>query len=171
MTDFPDPLAPQPAEPIAASTEVCATLDPPGSIVVVGAGILGIEAALYGRYLGYQVTLLESGKPVKWMNTQRDEPIPMLPGRCVSPLALAAIAAQQASSGGVGNAWEQPKSMPLTIGQWQDNIWRPLLETDLLRGRLECDTELQEIQWAPEQMIESAGNQEDAEEADDDIPP
>ena len=36
------------------------TLDPPGTIVVVGAGALGIEAALYGRYLGYNVTLIEA---------------------------------------------------------------------------------------------------------------
>ena len=36
------------------------TLDPPGSIAVVGAGALGIEAALYGRFLGYDVTLIEA---------------------------------------------------------------------------------------------------------------
>ena len=40
------------------STEM--TLDPPGSIAVVGAGPLGIEAALYGRFLGYDVTLIEA---------------------------------------------------------------------------------------------------------------
>jgi len=36
------------------------TLDPPGAIAVVGAGPLGIEAALYGRYLGYDVKLYEA---------------------------------------------------------------------------------------------------------------
>ncbi|EMI22110.1 Pyridine nucleotide-disulfide oxidoreductase, NAD-binding region domain protein [Rhodopirellula maiorica SM1] len=37
-----------------------ATLDPPGSIAIVGAGPLGVEAALYGRFLGYNVSLIEA---------------------------------------------------------------------------------------------------------------
>lgn len=37
------------------------TLDPPGSIGIVGAGTHGIEAGLYGRFLGYDVTVLERG--------------------------------------------------------------------------------------------------------------
>lgn len=153
MTETPDQSS--------SATEASATLDPPGSIVVVGAGPLGIEAALYGRYLGYQVTLLEAGQPVGWMAASSEQQIPMLPGRSVSPLALSALAAQQAAGAGMGKVWDEPTSMPLTIGQWRDQIWTPLLETDLLRGRLTSETALTAVHWAPAE--------EELEE--DDIPP
>ena len=106
------------------------TLDPPGTIAVVGAGPLGIEAALYGRYLGYDVTLIESESVGYSLRTHRDEPLPMLPDRCLSPLALSAIQAQTPDA--------QPMILPTTIGQWIDHILVPLTETDLLRGRLRC---------------------------------
>ncbi len=161
MTETPDQSS--------SATEASATLDPPGSIVVVGAGPLGIEAALYGRYLGYQVTLLEAAQPVGWMETSSDQPVPMLPGRSVSPLALSALAAQQAAGAGIGKVWDEPTSMPLTIGQWRDQIWSPLLETDLLRGRLTSETALTGVQWAPAEEDAAEDTEEELEEGD--IPP
>ena len=44
-----------------AKTDMDMTLDPPGSIAIVGAGTHGIEAGLYGRFLGYDVKILERG--------------------------------------------------------------------------------------------------------------
>ena len=49
MTDKLEPSA-EPSESM--------TLEPPGRLAVVGAGALGVEAALYGRFLGYDVTLI-----------------------------------------------------------------------------------------------------------------
>lgn len=111
-------------------TDDTATLDPPGSIAVIGAGPLGIEAALYGRYLGYDVTLIEAVEVAHRFSDRRGEPIPMLPDRSVSPLAWSALAAQS------GN--DDPKALPLSIGAWIDQVWMPLTETDLMRGRLRC---------------------------------
>ena len=37
-------------------------VEPPGKVVVIGAGPIGVEAALYARYLGYQVEVFERGK-------------------------------------------------------------------------------------------------------------
>ena len=104
-----------------------ATLDPPGTIVVIGTTPLGIEAALYGRCLGYDVVLI-AGADVwsprsavteslwrigptfqddwfdqHWLGGQSideriDDTMPMLPDRCLSSLALAAIQTQQNAS-------------------------------------------------------------------------
>ncbi|KAA5544366.1 hypothetical protein FYK55_08440 [Roseiconus nitratireducens] len=121
-----------------------ATLDPPGSIAVVGAGPLGIEAALYGRYLGYDVTLLEAVGVASSLagadssDGSGDAPIPMMPDRAVSPLARSALMAQS----GTGEPW----TSPTTIGQWIDQVWMPLTQTDLLRGRLKCPAEVTSIE-------------------------
>ena len=107
-----------------------ATLDPPGTIAVIGTGPLGIEAALYGRYLGYDVTLIEGETLAKQLlaESDGDAPIPMRPDRCASPLARSALAAQEGSL--------EPKRSPTTVNEWLEQIWQPLLETDLLRGRI-----------------------------------
>ena len=106
------------------------TLDPPGSIAVVGAGPFGVEAALYGRYLGYNVCLIEANGVACSLEDARENAIPILPDRCISPLAKSALAAQ--------NPDAADQRLPLTIGEWIDWVWNPLLETDLLRGRLRC---------------------------------
>ena len=105
-------------------------LEPPGTIAVVGAGPLGIEAALYGRFLGYHVSLIEAVAVGNSMSDQRDAPMPMLPDRCLSPLALSAINAQHPDA--------PPFVLPTTIAEWIDNALVPLTETDLLRDRLKC---------------------------------
>ena len=74
------------------STEM--TLDPPGSIAVIGAGPLGIEAALYGRFLGYDVTLIEAVSVANSLRQQAQLPLPLPPDRSLSPLAVGALQAQ-----------------------------------------------------------------------------
>ncbi len=104
------------------------TLEPPGTIAVIGAGPLGIEAALYGRFLGYNVTLIEADAVGNAWQHRRDQPLPMLPDRCLSPLALSALNAQ--------NPDAPPLVLPTTIQQWIDEVMVPLTQTDLLRGRV-----------------------------------
>ena len=128
-------------------TDEAATLDPPGSIAVVGAGPLGIEAALYGRYLGYGVTLFEAVEVVSSMADRRDQPIPMMPDRCMSPLVRSALGAQSDDA--------KPQAFPLLVGEWIDQVWRPLTETDLLRGRLRCPVEVTGM------ALVAAGEEED----------
>lgn len=71
------------------------TLDPPGTICVAGAGPLGLEAALYGRFLGYKVTVFDSGEHVaQSLRGRRDLPLPFSPADCLSRLAQGAIDAQ-----------------------------------------------------------------------------
>ena len=115
-----------------------AALEPPGTIAVVGAGPLGIEAALYGRFLGYNVTIIESDSVGHSMKAISDQPIPMLPDRCLSPLAVSAINAQSPDG--------PPFVLPTTIGEWIENALIKLTETDLLRGKLRCPMRVTRIE-------------------------
>ena len=132
------------------------TLDPPGSIAVVGAGPLGIEAALYGRYLGYDVTLIEAVQIANSLHDRKAETLPVPPDRCCSPLASAALQSQYPDFAA--------STKPLTICQWIDDVLVPLTETDLLRGRLICPCRVVEIQTVQIELDE----QDDIEE---EIPP
>lgn len=102
-------------------------LETPGKIAVIGGGILGIEAALYGRYLGYKVALFDAGEIGEAAIGLGDEPLPMLPDRSFSPLAASALAAQTT---------DRPETLPVTCGDWARRILIPLTHTDLLRGQV-----------------------------------
>ncbi|MEM6473447.1 MAG: hypothetical protein AAF802_28065 [Planctomycetota bacterium] len=128
-----------------------ATLDPPGTIAVIGAGPLGIEAALYGRFLGYDVMLFDSVEPVNRLVCLRDEPLPLTPSRSSSPLARAAIESQEIEA--------HHTKHPTTIAEWIDQVWKPLLTTDLLRGRVRSPETVIRIE-----LVDVSGE-------DDDIPP
>ncbi len=62
------------------------TLDPPGRIAVIGAGPLGLEAALYGRYLGYDVQVFEQGDVAAALRRMQG-PVPMMPDCTVTRLS------------------------------------------------------------------------------------
>lgn len=157
------------------------TLDPPGTIVVIGTTPVGIEAALYGRYLGYNVTLIAGVDA--WISPQLDpaatrrrlgptfnddwfsrhwlgdesiasrwgDAMPMLPDQCLSPLAIEAITAQQEGAAFV---------LPISMRQWVEEGLQAVLETDLLRGR--C---------FPETFLQSIDLVEVSEDDDDDVDP
>lgn len=117
--------------------ELGMTLDPPGSIAVVGAGALGIEAALYGRFLGYDVTLIEADAVGHSLVDLGEAPLPMLPGRCLSPLAVSALESQQRDSAHL--------VLPTTYREWIDSVLIPLSESDLLNGRLRIPARVTDI--------------------------
>lgn len=170
-----------------------ATLDPPGTIVVLGTTPLGIEAALYGRCLGYEVTLLAgadvwAARPPASHGTERigptfqddwfarfwlgeqtimerwNDPLPMMPDRCLSSLAVSAIQAQRGESASV---------LPMTISQWINEGLQGLVESDLLRGRVFPATFVDNIDLVPIEEDEASQDAEDAseEDEDDEIPP
>ena len=119
------------------------TLEPPGSIAVVGAGPLGVEAALYGRFLGYDVQLIEAAGIGNSMEARRDDSLPMLPDRCLSPLALGALGAQADQEA------TADLMLPVTCGQWIDQFLVPLTDSDLLRGRLRMPARVVKIETIP----------------------
>ncbi|TWU44172.1 dihydropyrimidine dehydrogenase subunit A [Novipirellula aureliae] len=142
-----------------------ATLDPPGKIAVIGAGPIGIEAALYGRFLGYDVTLYEAAEIGHSMRGRLEEPFPMMPHDALSPLAIAAIEAQSGE--------KLPLALPMTYGQWIDQALMKLVDGDLLRGRLKTHSRVTRIELLPLDVEGSPDEDSDPEEDTErgDIPP
>lgn len=105
-------------------------IDAPARIAIVGAGPIGIEAALYARFLGYEVELIERGRVcenlLRWGHVRlftpwRDN---------VSPLGLAALAAQDP-------AWRPaPAESRVTGRAMVSGYFLPLAQTDLLADGL-----------------------------------
>ena len=135
------------------------TLDPPGTIAIVGAGPLGIEAALYARFLGYDAVLIEADAVASSLADCHDQPLPMLPDRCLSSLAISALEAQSVGSG--------PLTLPTTVGQWVDEALIPLTHSDLLRGRLRVPCRVTQIAQIPVDAESESSN----EDIDSEIPP
>lgn len=132
------------------------TLDPPGSIAVIGAGPLGLEAALYGRFLGYSVNLIEAKSIGSSLESRRGMPVPMIPDRCLSPLAVSAVTAQ--SGDGL------PIVLPMTIDEWLDNGLAAIAAVDLLRDQIICPGRVTRLETVP---IEPDEEDEDVS----DVPP
>ena len=74
------------------------SIETPAKIAVLGAGPIGLEAALYARYLGYDVEIFERGQAaenvLRWGHVRMFSPFHM--NR--SPLGLAALTAQDSAS-------------------------------------------------------------------------
>jgi thioredoxin reductase len=102
------------------------TIDTPAKLAILGAGPIGLEAALYARFLGYDVTVLEGGEVAesvrRWGHVRMFTPF----GMNRSPLGVAAIQAQEPS-------WQPPPDDSLLTGrEWVERYLLPLSQTDLL---------------------------------------
>lgn len=102
------------------------TVEPPSQIAIIGAGPVGLETALYARYLGYEVTVYEQGEVaenvLKWGHVSMFTPC----GMNRSPLGVAAIDAQWPDR-------DLPDDESLITGRnWVDTYLEPLSQTDLV---------------------------------------
>lgn len=105
-------------------------VDTPAKIAVLGAGPIGLEAALYGRFLGYDVVVYERGQVGEhlrqWGHVTMFSPF----GMNASPLALAALAAHDED-------YVPPDSEALLTGaEFVAKFLAPLAHTDLLADSL-----------------------------------
>ena len=101
-------------------------IDTPATIAIVGAGPVGVEAALYARFLGYFVMLFDSRRvghrPLACGDQLLDQPWSDL----TSPLGLAALAAQ-------GTAGDLPAGdARISYRQYVEKYLIPVARTDLL---------------------------------------
>lgn len=105
-------------------------IDTPARIAILGAGPIGLEAALYARFLGYEVEIFEQGlvgeHVRRWGHVRMYTPFRSIG----SPLGLAALKAQDP-------AYEAPEEEAYLSGnEWLDRYLLPLAETDLLADSL-----------------------------------
>ncbi len=109
-------------------------IDTPARIAVLGAGPIGLEAALYARFLGYDVAVFEAGEVAncvrRWGHVRMFTPF----GMNRSPLGLAAVGAHDES-------YQPPADDALLTGrEWIDRYLLPLSQTDLLSDHIQTHT-------------------------------
>jgi thioredoxin reductase len=109
-------------------------IDTPAKLAILGAGPIGLEAALYARFLGYDVVIFEQGRVcehVRRLSHLRSF-VPF--GQMSSPLGQAAIEAQNEQI-------QFPAADEfLTGGDWLARYLEPLAATDLLSDHLRLNT-------------------------------
>ncbi|MEZ6114339.1 MAG: hypothetical protein R3C99_25505 [Pirellulaceae bacterium] len=110
-------------------------IDTPATIAVLGAGPIGLEAALYARFLGYDVLVFDRGDVAEhprhgWGHVRMFTPFHM--NR--STLGLAALAAHDRD-------YRPPDDMSYLTGrEWAEHYLAPLAGTDLLSDHLRLHT-------------------------------
>lgn len=114
-------------------------IDTPATIAILGAGPIGLEAALYARFLGYDVVVFEAGEVAasvrRWGHVRMFTPF----GMSRSPLGRAAIQAQDES-------YQPPGDDELLTGnEWANRYLVPLSQTDLLAEHLQLQTQVLKI--------------------------
>jgi hypothetical protein len=101
-------------------------VDTPATIGIIGAGPIGLEAALYGRYLGYDVIVFENRKLEDILSAAAGRMTWEYAKDLVSPLGVMAIQTQDES-------WQPPgPSERWTVAEWWAKYLRPLAESDLV---------------------------------------
>jgi hypothetical protein len=109
-------------------------METPARIAVIGAGPIGLEAALYARYLGYDVDVYERGRVaeslLRWGHVRMFSPF----AHNRSPLGLAALKAQNPS-------WQPPADDELLSGrEFAARYLIPLAQSDLLADSIHEQT-------------------------------
>ncbi|MEQ8787061.1 MAG: hypothetical protein RIC55_12205 [Pirellulaceae bacterium] len=111
-------------------------VDTPARLAILGAGPIGLEAALYARYLGYDVDVYDrrgvAAHVLQWGHVPMFSPF----GMNRSPLGLAALNAQD-------EHYVPPGDDQLLTGrQWAERYLLPLAHSDLLSDSLRLGAEV-----------------------------
>jgi len=111
-------------------------VDTPARIAILGAGPIGLETALYARFLGYDVDIYERGRVCehirRWSHVRMFSPF----GLNASPLGIAALVAQEPT-------WRVPAADALLTGaEFLEQYLLPLASSDLIEDYLHLETEV-----------------------------
>jgi thioredoxin reductase len=111
-------------------------IETPARIAVIGAGPVGLEAALYARYLGYDVDVFERGQVADHASAWGHVRLFTCFGDLRSTLGLAALRAQDPN-------WRPPADHErLTACEWVDKYLLPLSRSDLLADSIHDHSEV-----------------------------
>ena len=128
-------------------------VDTPARIAIIGAGPIGLEAALYARFLGYDVDVLERGRVgeniLRWGHVKLFTPFKM--NR--SPLGMAALTAQNPQQ-----KWPDDNAL-LTGREYVEHYVLPLAQSDLLIDHVQEQTEVLAIGRKRQTKQDHAGQQ------------
>src|SRR5690242_18855986 len=95
-------------------------IDTPARLAIIGAGPIGLEAALYARFLGYGVVIYEREKVATNVRREADKPLDTPFQANSTTLGIAAIEAQD-------DSYLPPSPNELLTGQeWLDRYLLPL---------------------------------------------
>jgi hypothetical protein len=115
-------------------------VDTPATIAVIGAGPIGLEAALYARFLGYVVRVYERGRVAENFLTHISSAAWV---SYTSPLGIAAIAAQRPD-------WQPPAvDTVLSAQELIEMYFLPLAQSDLLVDSMQVGTEVLAVERDP----------------------
>ena len=137
------------------------SIDTPARIAILGGGPLGLEAALYARFLGYDIALYEKGilcdRLNRWAEVEMFTPFSLN----ASSLGLAALKAHDPS-------YTPPSDdAALTAGEFYVRYLLPLSQTDLIVDHLNFEAQVQSILMVPtefdETVTRAAGDAENGE--------
>jgi glycine/D-amino acid oxidase-like deaminating enzyme len=134
-------------------------VDTPAKIAILGAGPMGLETALYARFLGYDVEVFDRGEVAenvrRWGHVRMFTPFSMNS----SSLALAALDAQD-------DQYRQPDGDAILSGsEWRERYLIPLAQTDLIADHLRLKTSVVAVSRADLHKPEKIGSEERAESA------
>ena len=132
-------------------------IEPPSSIAIIGAGPIGLEAALYARFLGYHVKIFERGhvadNVLHWGHVRMFSPFEMN----ASPLGLSALTAQD-------DKFQPPGPNEFLTGrQWAERYLLPLAKSDLVSDGLHEQTRVLSITRSDFRKGEAIGDVRRAE--------
>lgn len=101
-------------------------LDSPATIAIIGAGPIGIEAAIYARFLGYFVSIFDTRRVAHRMLDWHNRKLACPVSACTSPLGHAAIKSQNPE-------YVLPDPDAIWTGkEYAEQYLLPLAKTDLL---------------------------------------
>ena len=133
-------------------------IDTPAKIAILGAGPIGLEAALYARFLGYDVVIFEQGRVCEHVQRRGHARLLTPFTENSSPLGLAALTAQDEN-------FHEPEATALLTGrQWLERYLQPLADSDLLSDHLHTNTR---VLGVGKEQVRKTDREQDLPEGDE----
>lgn len=126
-------------------------IDTPARIIIMGAGPVGIEAALYGRFLGYDVEVHDSLEPLSNVKRCGNLPLGQTFEQLSSPLGRAAIETQMPDHRLPG------LQELLTAKEWLEAYLQPLSRVDLISDNIfspSCIAQVARESWTKADSVD-----------------
>jgi hypothetical protein len=114
-------------------------VESPASIAVVGGGPVGIEAALYARFLGYEVDIFDQGRPARALTRWHQRSLAVELAAVTTSLGHAALEAQD-------SCYRRPDLSQVWTGQeFAEAYLIPLAKSDLLYDAVHINSRVVDV--------------------------